>query len=172
MFQYDQYGQLKDTNFIDFQMSRYGSPAQDLIYFLLSSTSLDVKLKYFDYFIHYYHKQLAVHLNMLAYKGVVPSLRDIHMELFKHDCWGKEETKNKKIMKGLLNNMEFLFLVYPTVTALMPIVLCESRDDANVDTLINEDNDEFKQAMYSNELYVSNMHLLLPWLDNRGAFDI
>ncbi|TMW53363.1 hypothetical protein DOY81_001567 [Sarcophaga bullata] len=149
MFQYDQHGQLKDINFIDFQMSRCGSPAQDLIYFLLSSTSLEIKLKHFDYFIHYYHEQLIVHLNLLEYKGDLPSLRDIHVELFKHDYW-----------------------VYPTVTALMPIVLCESRDDANVDTLINEDNDEFKQAMYSNDLYVRNMHLLLPWLDNRGAFDI
>lgn len=54
----------------------------------------------------------------------------------------------------------------------MPLILCESRDDANVDTLLNEDNDDLKRSMYTNDLYVSHINILLPWLDQRGAFDI
>lgn len=89
MFQYKEDGSLKETYFIDFQMGRYGSPAQDLLYFLLSSTNLDIKLKHFDYFISFYHQQLIEHLKLLHYKGIKPKLRDIHMALFKYDYWGK-----------------------------------------------------------------------------------
>ncbi|XP_065366731.1 uncharacterized protein LOC135959657 [Calliphora vicina] len=149
MFQYDKSGHLIETMLIDFQMSRFGTPAQDLYYFLLSSTNMEVKLKYFDYFIYYYHQQLTKCLNLLQYEGTFPSLKEIHIELLKHDYWA-----------------------YLTISSLMPIILCESRDDANVDTLLNEDNDELKRSMFANELYIKNMNMLLPWLDNRGAFDI
>lgn len=54
----------------------------------------------------------------------------------------------------------------------MPIILCESRDDANVDSLLSENGDEFRQAMFSNSIYAKSMAMLLPWLDNRGAFDM
>lgn len=89
MFQYDSKGRISETILIDFQMSRFGSPAQDLYYFLLSSTNLEVKLKYFDYFIYYYHQELVKHLKLLQYKGTIPHLREIHMELLKHDYWGR-----------------------------------------------------------------------------------
>ncbi|XP_046803878.1 uncharacterized protein LOC111676013 [Lucilia cuprina] len=149
MFQYDDNDQLNETLFVDFQMSRFGTPAQDLYYLLLSSTNLEVKLKYFDYFIYYYHQQLVEHLKLLNYKGKIPTLKEIHMELLKHDYWA-----------------------YPTINHLMVILLCESRHDANVDNLINEDNEEFKRSMYKNDLYVKHMNILIPWLDNRGAFDV
>lgn len=89
MFQYNGDGSLNETYFIDLQMSRYGSPAQDLIYFLLSSTSLDIKLKHFDYFISYYHRHLIDNLKHIKYEGKLPKLRDIHIALFKHDYWSK-----------------------------------------------------------------------------------
>ncbi|KAM7362730.1 uncharacterized protein ACRADG_013298 [Cochliomyia hominivorax] len=149
MFQYNQNGKITETLLIDFQTSRYGSPAQDLYYFLLSSTNFEIKLKYFDYFIFYYHQQLKTHLELLQYEGEIPQLRDLHLELYKHDYW-----------------------VYITISALMPVLLCESREDANVDNLLDGDNDEFKTAMYTNDLYIKNMNILLPWLDQRGAFDI
>ncbi|XP_061395691.1 uncharacterized protein LOC133331309 [Musca vetustissima] len=149
MFQYNDDGSLKETYFIDFQMGRYGSPAQDLLYFIFSSTSVDIKLKHFDYFISYYHRKLIENLQLLMYKGVMPKLKDIQLALFKHDYWA-----------------------YTTVSALMPIVLCEARDDANVDNLTGENGEEFRQAMYGGANYVKSMKMLLPWLDNRGAFDL
>lgn len=89
MFQYTTDGSLNDTYFIDFQMGGFGSTAQDLTQFLLSSTALDIKLKNFDYFIAYYHQQLIEHLKFLNYQGKIPKLKDIHGSLFKHDCWGE-----------------------------------------------------------------------------------
>lgn len=89
MFQYNEDGSLRETYFIDFQMGRYGSPAQDLQYFLLSSTNLNNKIKYFDYFISYYHRHLIENLTLLHYKAKMPQLKDIHVALFKHSYWGK-----------------------------------------------------------------------------------
>ncbi|XP_073842669.1 uncharacterized protein [Musca autumnalis] len=149
MFQYNEDGSLKETYFIDFQMARYGPPAQDLLYFIFSSTSIEIKLKHFDYFISYYHRKLIENLNLLKYKGKMPKLKDIQMALFKHDYWA-----------------------YTTVSTLMPIVLCEARDDANVDNLLGENGDDFRRAMYRGPNYVKSMEVLLPWLDNRGAFDL
>ncbi|XP_013107725.2 uncharacterized protein LOC106087281 [Stomoxys calcitrans] len=149
MFQYNDDGSLKETYFIDYQMGRYGSPAQDLLYFILSSTSLDIKIRQFDNFISYYHQHLVENLELLNYQGKVPKLRDIHRALFKYDYWA-----------------------YTTISVLSPIVLCESRDDANVDSLVNENGDEFRQAMYSNPEYAKYMSAVIPWLNNRGAFDL
>ncbi|XP_075145779.1 uncharacterized protein LOC142220487 isoform X2 [Haematobia irritans] len=149
MFQYHEDGSLKETYFIDFQMGRYGSPAQDLLYFLISSTNLDIKIQQFDNFIAYYHRELIDHLQLLKYQGQLPKLKDLHMALYKYDYWA-----------------------YTTISLLVPIVLCESRDDANVDSLVNENSDDFRQAMYSNPEYAKCMGTVIPWLDGRGAFDL
>lgn len=55
---------------------------------------------------------------------------------------------------------------------IMPVILCEARDDATADTLINDKSEDLRRAMYSNSLYVKNMNILLPWLNNRGTFDV
>ncbi|XP_075145777.1 uncharacterized protein LOC142220486 [Haematobia irritans] len=150
MFQYNEDESIKETYFIDFQMSRYGPPAHDLLYFLLSSVNLDIKLQNFDYFISYYHRHLIENLTFLEYQGKLPTLRDIHMSLHKHDYWA-----------------------YAIITNLITVVLCESRDDVNIDCVLNVDNgEEAREAMFSSEKYVECMKTLLPWLDNRGVFDL
>lgn len=88
MFQYDDKGEIKETKFIDLQASRYCSPAQDLIYFLLSSVSIELKLSKFDYFIHFYHKKLIDNLKLLQYSKPLPTLRSIHAAILNHGDWG------------------------------------------------------------------------------------
>lgn len=56
---------------------------------------------------------------------------------------------------------------------LLPVVLCESRDDANIENVMGEeDGQDVRKSMFSNKRYVANMHILLPWLDKRGLFDL
>uniref|UniRef100_A0A1I8QAQ4 CHK kinase-like domain-containing protein n=1 Tax=Stomoxys calcitrans TaxID=35570 RepID=A0A1I8QAQ4_STOCA len=143
MFKHNEDGSVEETYFIDFQMSRYGPPAQDLLYFLLTSTNLDIKIKHFDSFVAYYHHELFENLELLGYNGNKPSLRDIHISLFKHDYWG-----------------------YTIVTNLLPVFL----SDVNVENDPSKE-DEVRNAMYGNERYVECMRVMLPWLENRGAFD-
>ena len=89
MFNYDEQGNVAATYLIDYQMTRYTSPAADLLYFLLSSTQLDIKLSKFDYFIKYYHDHLVESLQLLKYSKPIPSLKELHIMLYKHGIFGK-----------------------------------------------------------------------------------
>uniref|UniRef100_T1GGK0 CHK kinase-like domain-containing protein n=1 Tax=Megaselia scalaris TaxID=36166 RepID=T1GGK0_MEGSC len=51
MFNYDSQGKVRETKFIDFQVPKYCSPVYDLYYFLISSASLELKFKHFNFFV-------------------------------------------------------------------------------------------------------------------------
>lgn len=89
MFQHSPEGHLIETYFIDFQLCKYGSPVMDLYIFILSGTELDIKIKYFDYFIKIYHDHLVKQLKILKYSGKIPSLKQLHMDLLKYGYIGK-----------------------------------------------------------------------------------
>ncbi|XP_065371975.1 uncharacterized protein LOC135963898 [Calliphora vicina] len=151
MFQYDAFGKIKETYLIDFQMSKYGTPAQDLYYFLLSSTNYEIKIKHFDYFIKFYHDNLVEHLKLLNYSKQILSLTELHKMLFKYGVWG-----------------------YSTITGVMAAVLLEPTNTANLENFIGDSDAglAFKKLMYSNERYRKHVEALLPWLKNRGAMCI
>lgn len=87
LFKFDTDGNLKDMKFVDFQLPKYGHPSTDLLNFLMSSVHIDYKLTHFDYFIKYYHDQLIEHLQLLKYKDRLPTLRELHMQLYKYGIW-------------------------------------------------------------------------------------
>lgn len=88
MFSHDSFGKIKETCLVDFQLPKFGSVAQDLYYFLLSSTKFEDKLTKFDYYIKFYHESLSENLKLLKYPKVLPRLSDLHISLFKHGLWG------------------------------------------------------------------------------------
>lgn len=93
MFTYDQStGKLTDTYLVDYQLPKYGTVAIDLLYFLISSPQLELKVNKFDYFIKYYYDQLIAHLKLLSYSKKLPTLIDIHTSLMKHGIWGEYYT--------------------------------------------------------------------------------
>ncbi|XP_037817361.1 uncharacterized protein LOC119607492 [Lucilia sericata] len=148
MFKHDASGQVNETFLVDYQIPRYGTPAQDLYYFLLSSTKYELKIKYFDYFIKYYHNELLKHLKLLNYSQKIPTLKDIHISLHKHHPWALS-----------------------TVIGVMAAVLLDPNENANIDNFIGEDDAgmKLKIQMYSNARYRKHSELILPWLYNRGA---
>lgn len=89
MFQYDAEGNIANTLLIDYQLLKYGNPAQDLYYFLISSPSFDIKLDKFDYFIRYYHENLIKYLQLLNYSKKMPTLRELHCDLLNYGVWGR-----------------------------------------------------------------------------------
>ncbi|XP_073829802.1 uncharacterized protein [Musca autumnalis] len=151
MFQYDDSGKIQETYLIDYQLPKYGSPAQDLYYFILSSANYDLKLSKFDYFIRYYHDNLQKNLKLLKYSKKVPTLRDIHITLFRRGIWG-------------------LF----SSTGVMAAVLLDPTKDANLEHFLGDSDKAvaFKMAMYSNDRYRKHMEAIMPWLKYRGAFDL
>lgn len=88
MFSHDAFGNIKEIHLIDFQTPTFGSVAQDLYYCLLTSTKFDDKLTKFDYYIKFYHANLVQNLKLLSYPKTLPSLRDLHLSLFKKGLWG------------------------------------------------------------------------------------
>ncbi|XP_073838091.1 uncharacterized protein isoform X2 [Musca autumnalis] len=150
MFQYADDGQLLDICFVDLGNPKYGSPAQDLIYFILSSLQADIKIKQFDHLIQYYHEHLVENLELLKYTKAKPTLRELHMLLHKYRIWG-----------------------HCTTVGVLAISLLESTELSTLDKLMGDcdDGDKFKLMMFTNKRYIQHVNIILPWLLNRGALD-
>ncbi|KAH8355580.1 hypothetical protein KR200_009072, partial [Drosophila serrata] len=152
MFQYDETtGKLSEIYFVDLQMSRFSSPAQDLLYFILSSTQLDIKIAKFDYLIKYYHDNLTENLKLLKYSKQLPSLRSLHQSIFRYGDW-----------------------ILPIITVLLPIVLVDGSDDANMDSMMDSEGsgEKFRNNLFKNPRIIRNLKEILPWAHRRGAFEI
>ncbi|KAH8390818.1 hypothetical protein KR200_002204, partial [Drosophila serrata] len=151
MFQYDDLGKIKEVYMVDYQVPKYGSVAQDLLYFLISSTRLEDKLSKFDYYIKFYHDNLVEHLKILKYSKPLPSLKEIHMALYKYGLFG----------------MPIKYLI-------MAAILVDPTDKASFENFLSDSADgaDFQMQMYNNARYRKHIQLILPWLLNRGALDI
>ncbi|XP_016980340.2 uncharacterized protein LOC108045504 [Drosophila rhopaloa] len=150
LFKVDSRGEVEDMVFVDFQNPKYGSPTQDLFYLLLTSVHIDFKLDYFDFFIRHYHEQLIKHLNLLGFTGKQPSLRELHMLMYKYGSWA----------------------FFPSISVL-PVVLLDPSESATFDNFLsdNEDATKFKNLLYANKRYKGYIEKILPWLDNRGLLE-
>ncbi|XP_061397893.1 uncharacterized protein LOC133333599, partial [Musca vetustissima] len=148
LFKYDDQGKLVDCLYVDFQNTNYGSPAQDFLYFMISSTQADIKVDKFEYFVQYYHQHLVENLNLLAYpKEKIPSLREFNKQIITYGSWA-------------------------TVTAFltMGIVLLDPSDDAKFENLMGDEKEsvDFKKLAYSNPRYITHINKVLPWLAHHG----
>nr|NP_651383.1 uncharacterized protein Dmel_CG10553 [Drosophila melanogaster]AAF56454.1 uncharacterized protein Dmel_CG10553 [Drosophila melanogaster] len=148
MSQYNTKGEIQDTYFVDLQVPKWGSVTQDLYYFLLSSTSLDIKTSKFDYFIWFYHSELVKHLKLLGYSKTLPTLRRINDALNKYSGWS--------------------FICTATILA---YVLLDPVDGADFDKVLGDDDCSFKNSLYINPRFRKHMEVLLPWLQHRGAME-
>ncbi|PSN29256.1 hypothetical protein C0J52_27954 [Blattella germanica] len=79
MFSY-QDGEVQDIRFVDYQASRFGNPAHDIMYFLYSSPTLDI-MKDNQFLIEEYYKTLEETLTLLEYKHLIPSYSDFLKQL-------------------------------------------------------------------------------------------
>nr|AAZ78606.1 CHKov1 [Drosophila melanogaster]AAZ78612.1 CHKov1 [Drosophila melanogaster]AAZ78630.1 CHKov1 [Drosophila melanogaster] len=150
MFQYEESGKIKEVYMVDFQVSKYGTVAQDLYYFLISSTKLEDKLSKFDYYVKVYHDNLLEHLKILKYSKPLPSLRDIHKSLYKYGTFA-----------------------YSVATGVMAAVLVDPTESASFENFVGDSAEgaDFQMKMYNNPRYRKHMQAILPWLLNRGALD-
>lgn len=141
LFKYGTNGELLDLIFVDFQLPKYGHPSTDLLNFIMTSVHLDYKLQHFDFFIKYYYENLVKHLNLLGYEERVPSLKELHLQLFKYSIWA--------ITASVM---------------VLPIVLLDPNEE-------NFNSRSSKNHLYTNERYKAHIEEILPWLDNRGLLE-
>ncbi|XP_060646710.1 uncharacterized protein LOC132784852 [Drosophila nasuta] len=135
------------TLFVDLQMAKWGSPAQDLWYLITSSASLDIKIKEFDHFIQIYHTRLVECLKLLKYSKPIPTLRELHIMMIKHGDWAMS-----------------------TANGVLVIVVLPSDKDANINTLLmpGPEGDAFRYKTFSNPRYEKAMVQLYPFFKNKG----
>ncbi|XP_037942730.1 uncharacterized protein LOC119675596 [Teleopsis dalmanni] len=138
---------IEDTVFLDFQVGKYGSPANDLYYLILSSADLSIKYTEFDFFVRFYYDKLIENLKLLEYHRPLPKLRSLHNTLLKH---------------GLA--------AYMVVSKVLPIIMLDKTDNKHYSNCLNDET-KMRELMYKNHKYVQAMNELLPWLDNRGLLD-
>ncbi|XP_062554158.1 uncharacterized protein LOC134219445 [Armigeres subalbatus] len=150
LYSYHKSGSPKDALLIDYQGPFYGSPVTDLFYYVVSSTTLELKTTRFDELVQYYHTQLTEALTKLAYPLVIPSLRDIHIEMLKRGYFG-------------------LYCLY----GILPVVLADKNENANMDGFFgdSEENKKFRHDMYNNPLFYEHLKPLLKLFDTRGLLD-
>lgn len=170
MFSYDCFGKIKDLMLVDFQVPKWGSVAQDLIYFLISSTKFDDKLTKFDRNIKFYYDNLVENLNILKYSRSMPLLRELHITIYKYGFWGELIV----IISSLFlvsNKYNYYFPGYLTATGAMSTVLVDSTDTASFENFLSDSTEgaDFKNLLYTNSRYLKHIQAVLPWLLNRGA---
>uniref|UniRef100_A0A1I8NNZ0 CHK kinase-like domain-containing protein n=1 Tax=Stomoxys calcitrans TaxID=35570 RepID=A0A1I8NNZ0_STOCA len=151
MFQHDEKGKVLNTLLVDFQAGRITSPAMDLTYFLIGSTCIENKIKYFDYYVQYYHQHLFENLKILSYPKKLPTLRDVHIWMY-----------------------DFSFMAYTSILKSLPVFLLDpsATADINIDNMMGEKSDggAMQNAMYTGKSYCQHMEQILPWMANRGYF--
>jgi hypothetical protein len=75
--------ELADVLFLDYQNAVVGSPIIDLIYFLTTSVSYETLVASRDEIVYTYYETLSILLNKLEYRGYLPTLTELQIELLK-----------------------------------------------------------------------------------------
>merc|ERR1719481_516730 len=97
LFKYNEEQMVEDVVFIDFQMMSFGSPTDDLTYFLSSSVTGDLMKKYKDHLLTLYHTKFCSLVELLGNKEKIMDMEEA-MAVFNTD-----ENVNEK--KELMDDM-------------------------------------------------------------------
>lgn len=151
MFKYDDNGRVEDMLFIDLQMSVWGSPAIDLHYFIVSSAESRLKTSEFDAIIQYYHEHLVETLKLLGYKGHIPTLLELQIDL---------------LQRGFLGVMASI--------SVLPVVVLKDCEDADISNMLDEGDAgmNLKRNMYMNPAYVNIVEMLYDYYDKKGILQL
>lgn len=72
-----------DVLFVDFQMAFWGTPAFDILYFIMLSCNADTRIEKFDHLIEVYHSKLCEVLTTLRYEKSPPTLQQLQTDINK-----------------------------------------------------------------------------------------
>ncbi|KAH8330967.1 hypothetical protein KR067_009615 [Drosophila pandora] len=152
LYKYDLNGDLQSALLLDFQLCKWGSPAQDLLFLITLSASKELRIREFDNFVRIYWEYLIQCLGILKYTKPMPKLRDLHGAITKK------------------NNTFYAF--FPMINHL-PTCLLPSTKESNLHSLMSQDEvgKNFRTRMYTNPAYVEAIRELHPFFCNRGLFN-
>lgn len=151
MFTHDDERNITNCLLVDYQMSYWTSPVIDLIYFLIGSPAIGIKVKNFDYLVYHYYKNLVATLKKLGYKKKIPTATDLHIDILK---------------RGILAVMNCF--------QVLPVMLLDPSEDNKMENFMKNDEEalRFKNSLFNNPAYVAQMNELFPFFENKGFLDL
>ncbi|KAH8247556.1 hypothetical protein KR038_006309 [Drosophila bunnanda] len=152
LYKYGEKGDLQEAYLLDFQICKWGSPAQDLLMMITISAEKGLRIKEFDNIVRIYWQYLIECLDILKYEKPYPQLRDLQSALYK---------KN--------NTLYAFFCVMNHLTShLLP-----PSKESTLHTMMSKDEvgRSLRTRMYTNPAYVEVIRELYPFYCNRGLFN-
>ena len=129
-------------SFVDYQVCRYTNPAQDLLYFLYTSSSINLLEKHSD-LVEEYYNTLHSTLTLLGHADLCPSLQQFHKQL---DKLGR-----------------FAALIACTF---LPMTLADQSNLTDFEKMLKEG-----QSTHFSERYKDAIKTLLPFFEQKGWLD-
>jgi len=167
-------GQIDEVIMVDFQLCKWGSPAQDLLFFITLSAASDIKLKEFDNFVRIYWERLVECLKLLKYQKSLPKLRDLQTSLYQdtNTIYGKLTNKTNVKCMHYLHFRKF-FLAFIAVSNHLPVIQFPSDKESNLHSLMRDDEegDKFRMRTFTNPSFCRLMKEIYPFFYNRGIFN-
>ncbi|XP_062712848.1 uncharacterized protein LOC109422701 [Aedes albopictus] len=136
-----------DLLLLDYQISFYGSPSFDLLYFIINSASLDVRTEQFDHLIDHYHRHLVEGMQKLNAKTPSPSLQELHADIQAHG------------FLVCVTSMEGLAMMLAMPDLELDMDLLGSMEPAGV---------EFRRKLFTNARFVKMIEKLMPFMWEKG----
>ncbi|XP_017052855.1 uncharacterized protein LOC108096016 [Drosophila ficusphila] len=145
-------GSLDQLILIDFQLTTWGSPAIDLLFFLVLSPTKESRIKEFENFIRIYWERLVECLKALKFKKPLPKLRDL---------------------QNSINKKHHSFYAFFAILNHLPIILFPTDKDSNLHNMTaeTEEGENLRLRLLSNPAFVEVMRELYPFLYNRGILN-
>lgn len=81
-----------DVIMYDYQGNSWATPANDILYFIMTSVCDEEKVAYFDDFIEHYHLELSKALKELKYDQHIPTLSELFIDIMEKGQFGKMRT--------------------------------------------------------------------------------
>ncbi|XP_059218637.1 uncharacterized protein LOC106095514 [Stomoxys calcitrans] len=152
MFSYLDNGKVDETLLVDFQICKWGSPAEDLLFFLTLSPAMDIRIQEFEHFVAIYHERLVECLQVLGYKKTIPTLRFLQQEMY-----------DKK------NSFHAFFACFNHLLGIM----LPSDKDTSIHSFSRQDavGDQFRKRAFENPLFVDVIKKMYPFYYHRGIFN-
>ncbi|KAF7414808.1 hypothetical protein HZH68_003297 [Vespula germanica] len=149
MFRYNEEGKPIDHIFVDFQMCTYGSPANDLQYFLSTSVDNDVYENNKDMLLKEYLCTLSSMMKQFDCKTVPPNMEELQKALKERE-----------------------FLAMTSSFTILPLVLLDKNEAKDLEEIMGQEGNEYNSSACENDIYRKVISKRIPIYDQLGLMDI
>ncbi|KAG5678235.1 hypothetical protein PVAND_007927 [Polypedilum vanderplanki] len=146
LFKKNDEGKISDVLFIDYQMSKWGSPCIDLFYLIYLVASQETRENYRNEIIAFYYQELVKSLKQIGFMSKPPAMLDLNVELLKNG-----------------------FLEVLIAVCFIPFMFMDQHsDDADVAFENGIEGVNLRKNLYKNENYREFIGKLLPVFLRKG----